>query len=55
MQDLDTSYIVIDTETNRTVLQGTTCHNALMYTEFMNDYGKLHRYKISYLAETSAV
>ena len=38
-------FIVIDTETNKIMLSNTTCHNAIMYAEFLNDYGKSKRYK----------
>ena len=38
-------FIVVDTETNKIMLSDTTCHNALMYAEFLNDYGKSKRYE----------
>ena len=38
-------FIVIDTQTGKIVLQSTTCHNAIVYAEFLNDYGKSNRYK----------
>lgn len=38
-------FIVIDTQTGKIVLQDTTCHNAIVYAEFLNDYGKSTRYK----------
>ena len=37
-------FIVIDTETNRVVLQPTTCHNAFVYANFLNN-GEGNRYR----------
>lgn len=38
-------FIVVDTETNKIMLSDTTCHNAITYAEFLNDYGKSKRYE----------
>ena len=37
-------FIVIDTKTNRVVLQPTTCHNAYVYANFLNN-GEGNRYR----------
>ena len=39
-------FIVIDTKTNKIILQPTTCHNAYVYAEFMNEDNG-NRYKVA--------
>lgn len=38
-------FIVIDTQTNRIVLNATTFNNAYKYAEFLNDYGTKQQFK----------
>ena len=38
-------FIVVDTYTNKIVLNNTTWNNACKYAEFMNDYGQSQQYK----------
>ena len=38
-------FIVIDTSTNKVVLNETTWNNAYNYAEFLNDYGQKQQYK----------
>ena len=38
-------FIVIDTQTNRIVLNDTTWNNAYKYAEFLNGYGQSQQYK----------
>ena len=37
-------FIVIDTKTDKVILQPTTCHNAHVYADFMNENNG-NRYK----------
>lgn len=38
-------FIVVDTETGKIMLQPTCIHNAIVYADFLNDYGKSNRFK----------